>query len=154
MQKEIIDMISQSDLSFLSALAQGESMPLRQAEKFFDKVISEIIRDRDSRCVFHPANKPRPSLLAHAHIIPRAHHATRWHIRNGISLCYGCHCWFDREQHTRRRDYADTMFISDQKLKLIAAGWTHVELQKLALASMQTWDKNIIAVALQLQSYL
>jgi len=147
-------MITQSDLSLLSAIAQGERLPLRDAQKFFDKIISEIIRERDSRCVFHPANKPRPSVLAHAHIIPRAHHATRWHIRNGISLCYGCHRWFDREQHIRRRDYADTMFISEQKLRLISNGWTHEELQKLAIASMQPWDKNIIVVALQLQSYL
>lgn len=30
-----------------------------------------------------------------AHIVRRGNKSTRWELKNGFSLCVGCHFWFD-----------------------------------------------------------
>ena len=61
--------------------------------KKLDELWSKKVRERDNKCVLcgkHIGDVKK--LQAHHWIVTRARSLKyRWDIRNGISLCYGCH---------------------------------------------------------------
>lgn len=65
-----------------------------------DKVASYLCRKRDGyrcrRC--GKKHKENSRGLHAAHIIPRRYKSIRWHLDNLISLCFGCHRWFDENK--------------------------------------------------------
>ncbi len=53
-----------------------------------------------------------------AHIMSRVHRNTRWSDDNAISLCYGCHSFFDRE-HEYRWVWLKTIGYTDESIDLL-----------------------------------
>lgn len=144
-------MINNKDYARLEEIARrGHGGKPKTAKLFFNKVISEIIR-QDGKCA---RCEKYPNQLAHAHIMPREHKAVCWLRRNGLPLCYGCHRWFDVIQGQRIQFIFDEDYRWPQMQWLLALGYTHQELLKMAIAARQTWDGNYHAVAAQLLSYL
>lgn len=145
--------LTSKEIDELSRIANGGTYSAKKAEKLFDDVISWCVKERDGwKCRFHPTDKQPASKLDHCHIIPRRYHSTRWLLANGITACYGCHQWFDRDQHLRRNYYEDPAFMTDQKRKLIQLGITQIELNKLVIASYTT-NKDLFITANQLLTY-
>ena len=70
-----------------------------------------------------------------AHIIGRAHMATRYHVKNGIALCPAHHRAFD------------TYAIDRDKLIVMAIGVEAYE--SLKLAAQKPWDKTYPTAALR-----
>ena len=67
-------------------------IPLPRLKKQLDKLWSERVRTRDGKCVL--CGKTGKGLQAHHYIKSRARSLKyRWDIRNGITLCYGCHIY-------------------------------------------------------------
>jgi len=95
-----------------------------------DKKASRACRERDDyicqRCgTKHATNS---SGLHAAHIMPRRHKNTRWHLDNLISLCFGCHRWFDEQRFAS----AEWMEARIGKEKVI---WLRIQ-------ANTTWDKD------------
>ena len=62
--------------------------PIKKLEAKADKCWSEAIRARDKKCIICGR---RENLQAHHAINRRGKKATRWDLRNGITLCVKCH---------------------------------------------------------------
>lgn len=78
-----------------------------------DKLWSEAIRTRDGECILCGR---KDTLQAHHWIHSRAQgNLHRWDIRNGVTLCYGCHL---HKVHT----YASTDIIEQLKAAAFAKG--------------------------------
>ena len=61
--------------------------------KKLDELWSKKVRERDNKCILCGKYIGQPEKLqAHHWIITRARSLKyRWDLRNGVSLCYGCH---------------------------------------------------------------
>jgi 5-methylcytosine-specific restriction endonuclease McrA len=67
----------------------NKARELKKLKLKADKLWSLYIRHRDEKCMLCGATE---DLQAHHCIVRKAlGNATRWHINNGISLCYVCH---------------------------------------------------------------
>ena len=62
--------------------------PVKRLEAKADKAWSEAIRARDGKCIICGR---KSNLQAHHAINRRGKKATRWDLRNGITLCVKCH---------------------------------------------------------------
>jgi len=143
--------ITDKELEELKRIAYGGMYDKRKAEKLFDDVIRWCVKERDGwKCRFHPIGRLPATKLDHCHIIPRRHHSTRWLLANGITACYGCHQWFDRDQHLRRKHYENTSFATDQKRRLIEIGWGQDALTKLVVESYRKANRDLWVTANQL----
>lgn len=66
--------------------------PLPQFKKKLDKLWSEKVRERDGKCVI--CGKSGKGLQAHHYIKAKSRSVKyRWDLRNGVTLCYGCHMY-------------------------------------------------------------
>ena len=66
---------------------------LKKLKDKLDKLWSEKVRKRDNKCILCGKYQDEPkSLQAHHWILTRNQSSKyRWDLRNGVSLCYGCH---------------------------------------------------------------
>jgi predicted restriction endonuclease len=63
---------------------------IAKIKKELDALWSKRIRESDGRCVL--CGSKDKQLYAHHYIVNRARSVKyRWDMRNGVSLCYGCH---------------------------------------------------------------
>ena len=60
-----------------------------------DKQWAQAVRARDKVCQICGSDK---NLNSH-HVLPRTLLDTRWDVRNGITLCVGCHKFGPRSAH-------------------------------------------------------
>lgn len=66
--------------------------PIPKIKKELDGLWSAKVRERDGKCVM--CGKVGKGLQAHHYLKSRARSLKyRWDLRNGITLCYGCHMY-------------------------------------------------------------
>jgi hypothetical protein len=70
---------------------KSKLIALPKLKKELDVIWSAKVRERDGKCVLCGKTK---SLQAHHYIRTKARSLKyRWDIRNGVTLCYGCHMY-------------------------------------------------------------
>ncbi len=80
-----------------------------------DKRWSRAVRNRDD-CTCRRCGKPYPPNafgLHAAHIFSRGIKRTRCDVDNGISLCWGCHAWFDNLDKADKEAWARAQIGDD-----------------------------------------
>jgi len=107
-------------------------MKIKKSEKTIlrdrlDKKFSLLIRQRD-KGVCQKCGKALPSAQC-AHIFTRSINATRWYMRNALTLCYYCHIGGNLSAH--RDPVGFTNFV---KAKL---GYKYEELELTAIKTVK-----------------
>lgn len=105
----------------------------RSLRSYADRLWSELIKVLyGGACLYCKGI----SNIESAHIIGRAHMATRYHVHNGIALCHAHHRAFD------------TYALDRDKLIVMAIGVEKYE--ALKLAAQKPWDKTYPVESLRL----
>lgn len=104
----------------------------RSLRTYSDTLWSELIKILYGRACMYCKGI---SNIESAHIIGRAHMATRYHVKNGIALC-----------HTHHRAF-DTYAIDRDQLIVMAIGVESYE--ALKLAAQKPWSKEYPVAALR-----
>lgn len=74
-----------------------------------DKLWAACIKGRDKRCMRCGVDRG----LQAAHIFSRSQKSTRWDMRNGITLCYGCHIFWAHKNPVEFVEYIKTRLGSE-----------------------------------------
>jgi hypothetical protein len=78
----------------------------------------------------------KDSYLNAHHIFSRRYMSTRWDLKNGITLCRGCHLYFAHQKYEEFRDIVICRigiegFISLKQKSLLIKKWDKEELEEL-----------------------
>jgi predicted secreted Zn-dependent protease len=106
---------------------------IARVKKELDVMWSKRIRERDGKCVLCGAKDKQ--LYAHHYIVNRARSVKyRWDMRNGVSLCYGCH---------RYKVHATAAFEYVGALADYAIGMEILTLQELKEIAVDKYGKDL-----------
>lgn len=110
-------------------------------EKKLDKIVSEMVRERDNwtcqRC--HTRYTPKNNALHCSHYYSRRYRGTRWDMNNLIALCYGCHKMVEGDKQGWYTDYMRELLGDEvfEMLRIKAYAVTKFSVQDLELMLAQ-----------------
>jgi hypothetical protein len=111
---------------------KAKKKAIARLKKELDVMWSKRIRERDAKCVLCGAKDKQ--LYAHHYIVNRARSVKhRWDMRNGVSLCYGCH---------RYKVHATAAFEYVGALAEYAIGREILTLQELKEIAVDKYGKD------------